>query len=150
MPESPAPFGVHAEEAIDERRDVGESMGMEHENPEVEGKEMEQGIVTDRAASCDEAPSSKHPQGSPSLDLILDIPIEVSVELARMKMLTGDLLQLAEGSVIELNKWIGKPLDVLVNRRLIAQGETVVVNDHFGIRVTEIMSPVERVKRLGA
>ncbi len=84
-----------------------------------------------------------------NLDFILDIPMEVSVELGRSKMLISDLLQLGQGSVIELTKLAGEPLEVLVNQRLIARGEVVVVNEKFGIRLTDIISPTERVKRLG-
>jgi flagellar motor switch protein FliN len=84
-----------------------------------------------------------------NLDFILDIPMEVSVELGRSKMLISDLLQLGQGSVIELTKLAGEPLEVLVNQKLIARGEVVVVNEKFGIRLTDIISPTERVKRLG-
>jgi flagellar motor switch protein FliN/FliY len=84
-----------------------------------------------------------------NLDFILDIPMEVSVELGRSKMLISDLLQLGQGSVIELTKLAGEPLEVLVNQKLVARGEVVVVNEKFGIRLTDIISPTERVKRLG-
>lgn len=84
-----------------------------------------------------------------NLDFILDIPMEVSVELGRSKMVISDLLQLGQGSVIELTKLAGEPLEVLVNQKLIARGEVVVVNEKFGIRLTDIISPTERVKRLG-
>ena len=84
-----------------------------------------------------------------NLDFILDIPMEVSVELGRSKLLISDLLQLGQGSVIELTKLAGEPLEVLVNQKLIARGEVVVVNEKFGIRLTDIISPTERVKRLG-
>ena len=84
-----------------------------------------------------------------NLDFILDIPLEVTVELGRAKMLISDLLQLGQGSVLELTKLAGEPLEVLVNQKLIARGEVVVVNDKFGIRLTDIISPVERVKQLG-
>ncbi len=84
-----------------------------------------------------------------NLDFILDIPMEVSVELGRSKMLISDLLQLGQGSVIELTKLAGEPLEVLVNQKLIARGEVVVVNEKFGVRLTDIVSPTERVKRLG-
>ncbi len=83
------------------------------------------------------------------LDLILDIPLRVSVELGRTKMLVNDLLQLGQGSVIELNKLAGEPLEVLVNEKLVARGEVVVVNEKFGIRLTDIISPIERIEKLG-
>ena len=83
-----------------------------------------------------------------SLDLILDIPLTVAVELGRSKMLINDLLQLGQGSVIELTKLVGEPLEVLVNQKLVARGEVVVVNEKFGVRLTDIVSTMERVKSL--
>jgi flagellar motor switch protein FliN len=85
-----------------------------------------------------------------NLDFILDIPLEVSVELGRAKMLISDLLQLGQGSVIELTKLAGEPVEIFVNQKLIARGEVVVVNEKFGIRMTDIISPAERVKQLGS
>jgi flagellar motor switch protein FliN len=82
------------------------------------------------------------------LDFILDIPLEVSVELGRTKMLINDLLQLGQGSVIELNKLAGEPLEILVNRKLVARGEVVVVNEKFGVRLTDVISPMERIRQL--
>ena len=86
--------------------------------------------------------------GNKSLDLILDIPLTVAVELGRSKMLINDLLQLGQGSVIELTKLVGEPLEVLVNQKLVARGEVVVVNEKFGVRLTDIVSTMERVKSL--
>lgn len=83
------------------------------------------------------------------LDFLLDIPLEVSVELGRTTMLINELLQLGQGSVIELNKLAGEPLEILVNNRLIARGEAVVINEKFGVRITDIVSPIERVRQLG-
>jgi len=88
-------------------------------------------------------------KNDPRLDLILDIPLTVTVELGRSKMLIHDLLQLGQGSVIELSKMVGEPLEVLVNDKLVARGEVVVVNEKFGVRLTDIISPVERVQSLG-
>ena len=97
----------------------------------------------------DEADKSAAPSGeTKSLDLILDIPLTVSVELGRSKMLINDLLQLGQGSVIELTKLVGEPLEVLVNQKLVARGEVVVVNEKFGVRLTDIVSPMERVQSL--
>ncbi len=84
-----------------------------------------------------------------SLDLILDIPLTVTVELGRSKMLINDLLQLGQGSVVELTKLVGEPLEVLINQKLVARGEVVVVNEKFGVRLTDIISPMERVQSLG-
>ena len=83
-----------------------------------------------------------------NLDLILDIPVQLNVELGRTKIAIRNLLQLALGSVVELDGLAGQPMDVLVNGCLIAQGEVVVVNDKFGIRLTDIISPAERLRRL--
>ena len=84
-----------------------------------------------------------------NLDFIFDIPLEVSVELGRTKMLIKDLLLLGQGSVIELNKLAGETLEILVNQKLVARGEVVVVNEKFGVRLTDIISPADRVKQLG-
>lgn len=89
------------------------------------------------------------PEGSRrDLDFILDIPLEVSAELGRTKLLINELLQLGQGSVVELNKLAGEPLEIYVNGKLVARGEAVVINEKFGIRLTDIISPIERVKQL--
>ncbi|MBI5815307.1 MAG: flagellar motor switch protein FliN [Nitrospinae bacterium] len=82
------------------------------------------------------------------MDRILDIPLQITVELGRNKMLINDLLQLGQGSVIELTKLVGESLDVMVNDKPIAKGEVVVVNEKFGIRLTEILSPTERIENM--
>ncbi len=82
------------------------------------------------------------------IDFILDIPVQLTVELGRTKIAIKNLLQLAQGSVVELDGMAGEPMDVLVNGCLIAQGEVVVVNDKFGIRLTDIISPSERIRKL--
>ena len=82
------------------------------------------------------------------IDFILDIPVQLTVELGRTKIAIKNLLQLAQGSVVELDGLAGEPMDVLVNGCLIAQGEVVVVNDKFGIRLTDIVTPSERMRRL--
>ena len=104
----------------------------------------------DADEALDEAgePAGKGGETTKSLDLILDIPLTVSVELGRSKMLINDLLQLGQGSVIELTKLVGEPLEVLVNQKLVARGEVVVVNEKFGVRLTDIVSPMERVQSL--
>jgi flagellar motor switch protein FliN/FliY len=83
------------------------------------------------------------------LETILDIPVQISVELGRTKINIRNLLQLAHGSVVELDALAGEPMNVLVNGTLIAQGEVVVVNDKFGIRLTDIVTPAERMRKLG-
>ncbi|QKE41090.1 MAG: flagellar motor switch protein FliN [Ferrovum myxofaciens] len=86
--------------------------------------------------------------GHQDLEMIMDIPVNITVELGRTKMPIKNLLQLAQGSVVELSGMAGEPLDVLVNGFLIAQGEVVVVNEKFGIRLTDIITPSERMRRL--
>ena len=83
-----------------------------------------------------------------NLSFILDIPLEVTVQLGRTHMLVNDLLKLGQGSVIELEKMAGETLEILANQKLVARGEVVVINEKFGIRVTEIISPMERVEKL--
>ena len=90
----------------------------------------------------------KQPPGSPDLDVILDIPVSISMEVGRTSITIRNLLQLNQGSVIELDRLAGEPLDVLVNGTLIAHGEVVVVNEKFGIRMTDVISPAERIKKL--
>ncbi|BAN24462.1 flagellar motor switch protein FliN [Caballeronia insecticola] len=89
------------------------------------------------------APSTRN-----DIDMILDIPVQMTVELGRTKIAIRNLLQLAQGSVVELDGLAGEPMDVLVNGCLIAQGEVVVVNDKFGIRLTDIITPSERIRKL--
>ena len=86
--------------------------------------------------------------GKPDLEVILDIPVSISMEVGRTNITIRNLLQLNQGSVIELDRLAGEPLDVLVNGTLIAHGEVVVVNEKFGIRMTDVISPSERIKRL--
>lgn len=83
-----------------------------------------------------------------NIDLILDIPLKLTVELGRTKMLVSELLNLGQGSVVELNKLAGEPMEILVNDKLIARGEAVVVNEKFGVRLTDVISQQERVEQL--
>jgi flagellar motor switch protein FliN/FliY len=82
------------------------------------------------------------------IDLILDIPLDLSVELGKVKMLVNDLLQLGQGSIVDLEKPAGEPLDIYVNAKLVARGEVVVVDEKYGIRVIDVVSPSERVESL--
>lgn len=100
------------------------------------------------------APKNPKPAGakngalSSDMDFLLDIPLEISVELGRTKILINELLQLGQGSVVELSKLAGDALEIFANQKLIARGEVVVVNEKYGIRLNEIISPSERIKRL--
>ena len=118
---------------------MAEDSANEEENIVTDPEDTEEG-----AEDLDEQEDA----GSKSLDLILDIPLTVTVELGRSKMLINDLLHLAQGSVVELTKMVGEPLEVLVNQKLVARGEVVVVNEKFGVRITDIISPMERVQSL--
>ncbi|MCW8943960.1 MAG: flagellar motor switch protein FliN [Sedimenticola sp.] len=93
--------------------------------------------------------SSAGGSGEVQLDAILDVPVTISMEIGRTQITIRNLLQLNQGSVVELDRLAGEPMDVLVNGTLIAKGEVVVVNEKFGIRLTDIISPADRVKRLG-
>lgn len=88
------------------------------------------------------------PVNDPKLDVILDIPVTLSMEVGNTEISIRNLLQLSQGSVVELDRVAGEPLDVMVNGTLIAHGEVVVVNDRYGIRLTDVISPQERIKRL--
>lgn len=92
--------------------------------------------------------ASSRTQTRNDIDLVLDIPVQLTVELGRTRLPIRNLLQLAQGSVVELDGLAGEPMDVLVNGCLIAQGEVVVVNEKFGIRLTDVITPSERIKRL--
>ncbi len=87
-------------------------------------------------------------KGTLDMDFILDIPLTLTVELGRSRMLINELLQLGQGSVVELQKIAGEPMDIFVNNRLIARGEVVVVNEKFGVRLTDIISAAERILKL--
>ena len=87
--------------------------------------------------------------GKCDMELILDIPLDVTVELGKVKMQVNELLQLGQGSIIELSKQVGEPLDIYVNKKLVAKGEVVILDEKFGIRVSDIINPAERVKSLG-
>jgi len=96
----------------------------------------------------DKPEANETEQDKKNLDFILDIPLQVTVELGRTKLLVKDVLQLNQGSVVELSKLAGEPLDIFVNSKLVARGEAVVVNEKFGVRLVDIVSPNERVEKV--
>ncbi|MDL2271858.1 flagellar motor switch protein FliN [Desulfovibrio sp. OttesenSCG-928-I05] len=118
-------------------------------------KEKEQSSLAAQAKTADfkdlteDAKAPRVDSGRRELDFILDIPLDVSAELGRTRLLINELLQLGQGSVVELDKLAGEPLEVYVNGKLVARGEAVVINEKFGVRLTDIISPIERVKQLG-
>lgn len=126
-------------------KEEGATVGAETEPPSKEPQPT--GKAADFQDFGKEAKGA--PVEHPDLDFILDIPLDVSVELGRTKLRIKDLLQLGQGSVVELNKLAGEPAEIYVNQKLMAKGEIVVVNEKFGVRLTEIISPSDRVKQLG-
>ena len=121
-----------------------------------ENKELENNLESSRIEQAsandmvfDNIEAGPNIDASPqNMDFLLDIPLEITVELGKTKITIGDLLKLGQGSIVELNKLTNQPLEIFVNRKLMAQGEVVVVNDKFGIRLTNIISPGERVREL--
>jgi flagellar motor switch protein FliN/FliY len=119
-------------------------------------KEMAEALAQEAAAKSESSVMAPAPPAVPeingsqdsSLDRILDIPLMLSAQLGNTRMLIKDLLQLGPGSIVELDKLAGEPLEVLVNERLVARGEVVMVNEKFGIRLTDVISPTERVNKL--
>jgi flagellar motor switch protein FliN/FliY len=101
-------------------------------------------------ASSHSQVQTMHPyEDAGALEMLMDIPLEISVELGRLKMLVKDVVELGTGSIVEIDKAAGEPVDVLVNGRLVAKGEVVVIEDNFGVRITEILTPQERLAKLG-
>lgn len=118
------------------------------EQADAEAAEADAAVQPDLDELVDSAaPMAANPDG-PDLDVILDIPVRISMEVGSTDISIRNLLQLNQGSVIELDRLAGEPLDVFVNGTLIAHGEVVVVNDKFGIRMTDVISPSERIKKL--
>lgn len=136
-PEKEEDLWAAAAEDLEEQRKMLRTDG--EENSPEKGEE-------DAVAVAGDAPAEV---GDRKLKMVLDIPLSLSVELGSTKMLINDLLQLGQGSVIELTKLVGEPLEVLVNKKLIAKGEVVVVNEKFGVRLTEVLDPKDRIETLG-
>ena len=109
---------------------------------------LEHQTSTEKKATMSDLRDESTPSSDVNLDVVLDIPVSISMEIGRTKISIRNLLQLNQGSVVELDRLAGEPMDVLVNGTLIARGEVVVVNEKFGIRLTDIISPAERVKKL--
>ena len=129
---------------------------MSNETDNLEAEEDPWAEAMDEQASAETAgfdnlenDANANADGEVNLDVILDVPVEISMEIGRTKINIRNLLKLNQGSVIELDRLAGEAMDVLINGTLIAHGEVVVVNDKFGIRLTDVISPTERVKKLG-
>lgn len=126
----------------------------EDEQKAVKREKEQQGLAAQANVASfkdmtEEANAPRVDSGRRELDFILDIPLDVSAELGRTRLLINELLQLGQGSVVELDKLAGEALEVYVNGKLVARGEAVVINEKFGVRLTDIISPIDRVKQLG-
>jgi len=128
-----------AEESVSQSEAVEEELGDTEPTSEEEAKE------TVFSELQEDGSSQETPR---NLDFLLDVPLEVTVELGRARMLIADLLRLGPGAIVELGKAAGEPLDIFVNDKLMGRGEVVVVNDKFAVRLADIISPAERVKKL--
>lgn len=138
------PWGAAiAEQAQAEAADAAQKKAQIEDDNALAGVAMAQATVFKELSSKDLKTNTPN-----DIDFILDIPVQLTVELGRTKIAIKNLLQLAQGSVVELDGMAGEPMDVLVNGCLIAQGEVVVVNDKFGIRLTDIITPADRIRKL--
>ena len=133
---------ANTEEATETTSDWETALADQQVNADVEGasqsadfKELGEGTTAQ--------------EGSKNLSFLLDIPLNVTVELGRTSMIINKMLHLAQGSVVELDKVAGEPVEVYINKKLLGKGEVVVVNDRFGVRITEIISQADRIKNIG-
>ncbi len=143
----------------DESLDDAWADALEEANPELSEKEDKDDgdwdALSDDSSSADTASFQElgagemGKGGSQNLEFLLDIPLEVSVELGRSSMIIDRMLQLTQGSVIELEKAAGETVEIYVNKKLLGKGEVIVVNDRFGVRITEIISQADRIKNIG-
>ena len=136
---------VEAKESVEESGVRGDLSSLVNESSEEKGQDLDSMLSSAQQVSISE---DQEEEGM-SLDLLLEMPLAVTFEVGRAKMPISDLLSLGQGSVLDLHRLVGEPLDLFVNNRLIARGEVVVINEKFGARLTEIVSPEERIKRMG-
>lgn len=123
---------------------------MNDQNEQVAGNSApKQNASPEKVDFAEVEPGLEGSDSSQSIDFLLDIPLEITVELGRTRIQIGDLLKLGQGSVVELEKLTNEPVDIYINHKLMGHGEVVVVNEKFAIRLTNIISPGERVKELG-
>lgn len=144
---------------VDESLDDAWADALEEANPESSTKEtkddgdwdaLSEDTPSDDTASFQEFGAGEMGKGgNKNLDFLLDIPLEISVELGRSTMIIDRMLQLTQGSVIELEKAAGETVEIYVNKKLLGKGEVIVVNDRFGVRITEIISQIDRIKNIG-
>lgn len=133
------------EDPVDQQAMADEWAAAMEEQSEAESSAEEQ-VEKVETPTLDQ--STSYEKGDVNLDVVLDIPVTIAMEIGRTKLSIRNLLQLNQGSVVELDRLAGEPMDVLVNGTLVAHGEVVVVNEKFGIRLTDVISPAERIKNL--
>lgn len=133
---------ANTEEATETTSDWETALADQQVNAEVEG-------ASQSADFKELGDGTTAQEGSKNLNFLLDIPLNVTVELGRTSMLINKMLHLAQGSVVELDKVAGEPVEVYINNKLLGKGEVVVVNDRFGVRITEIISQADRIKNIG-
>ncbi len=122
---------------------------MNEQNENIsEAQTAEESVCPENVDFAEIEPSLKGDESSQSIDFLLDVPLEITVELGRTRIQIGDLLKLGQGSVVELEKLTNEPVDIYINQKLMGHGEVVVVNEKFAIRLTNIISPGERVQNL--
>ncbi len=134
------------EDPVDQQAMADEWAAAMEEQSEADSSAAEEEI--EKVATKPLNKSQSYEQGDINLDVVLDIPVTIAMEIGRTKLSIRNLLQLNQGSVVELDRLAGEPMDVLVNGTLVAHGEVVVVNEKFGIRLTDVISPAERIKNL--
>lgn len=132
---------VDQDEMANEWAAAMDEQGEAESDTKSKSEEVEQLKVSSVSPSAEKV-------GDVKIDVILDIPVTISMEIGRTKLSIRNLLQLNQGSVVELDRFAGEPMDVLVNGTLVAHGEVVVVNEKFGIRLTDVISPADRIKNL--
>ncbi len=139
---------VNQDEMADEWAAAMAEQGDENDQDDIDAVLAEANDKVKPAPMDEFSNTGARVEGAPDLDVIMDIPVRISMEVGNTEISIRNLLQLNQGSVIELDRLAGEPLDVLVNGTLIAHGEVVVVNEKFGIRMTDVISPSERIKKL--
>jgi|TARA_B110000967_G_C18610060_1_gene423526 flagellar motor switch protein FliN/FliY len=134
----------------DETEEIDDQDASSGEGADAITKQGQTGSINDDFEQVKATPISASTElgGDVKLDVILDIPVTIAMEIGRTQLSIRNLLQLNQGSVVELDRFAGEPMDVLVNGTLVAHGEVVVVNEKFGLRLTDVISPADRIKNL--
>ena len=141
-------WAAAAEDLAQQKDMLRKASGTDEGTPDEEAETAQSTASEPESVATEKGGAPLPVSVSSEIERILDIPLQLSVELGRTKMLINDLLQLGQGSVIELSKLVGESLEILVNEKLVAKGEVVVINEKFGVRLTEIISPQERIESM--